>query len=106
MIRRAIWHDAVLAESDDAVTLEGNDYFPADALDMRYLRESRAHSLCPWKGIASYYDVIVDDVVNPQAAWYYRHPTPLARRIKARVAFWNGVHVETVADDSPSRTRR
>jgi uncharacterized protein (DUF427 family) len=96
--RRATWNSAVLADSRDVVTLEGNDYFPADALDMRYVRKTRAHSLCPWKGIASYYDVIVDGVVNPQAAWYYPHPTPFARRIKGRVAFWNGVQVDTVPD--------
>jgi uncharacterized protein (DUF427 family) len=99
--RRATWNSAVLAESDNVVTVEGNTYFPPDALDMRHFRESRAHSLCPWKGLASYYDVVVDGVVDPQAAWYYPHPTPFARRIKGRVAFWNDVRVETVVAAEP-----
>jgi uncharacterized protein (DUF427 family) len=101
--RRATWNGAVLADSADVITLEGNDYFLADALDMRYFRESRTHSLCPWKGVASYYDVVVHGVVNPQAAWYYPRPTPFARRIKGRVAFWNGVRVETVGAAEPER---
>jgi uncharacterized protein (DUF427 family) len=91
-----VWNGAVLAESDDVVRLEGNDYFPADSLRGEHFRKSRAHSLCPWKGLASYYDVVVDGAVLPEAAWYYPHPTPLARKIKGRVAFWAGVELEAV----------
>ncbi len=107
--RRAVWNGAVLAESDDIVHLEGNDYFPAESLRTEHFQKSRAHSLCPWKGLASYSDVIVDGAVLPQAAWYYPHPTPLARKIKGRVAFWAGVEVEAVADPtatSPALDRR
>ncbi len=96
MTLRATWKGAVLAESDDVVRLEGNAYFPPGSLRSEHFRASRAHSLCPWKGIASYYDIVVDDAVNPQSAWYYRHPIPWARKIKGRVAFWGGVQVEAV----------
>jgi uncharacterized protein (DUF427 family) len=97
---RATWNGTVLAESDDVVRLEGNAYFPPDSLHPERFRPSRAHSVCPWKGIASYYDIVVDDAVNPQAAWYYRHPIPWARKIKGRVAFWGGVQVDAV--DEPA----
>ncbi len=96
MTMRATWKGAVLAESDDVVTLEGNHYFPPSSLRDEHFRPSRGRSLCPWKGIASYYDIVVGDEVNPQAAWYYPRPIPWARRIKGRVAFWGGVRVETV----------
>ncbi len=97
---RATWNGVVLAETDDAVVLEGNVYFPRESLTPDHFRDSPARSLCFWKGIASYADVVVDDVVVPQAAWYYPHPSPLARKIKGRVAFSPGVTVEAV---SPSR---
>lgn len=93
---RATWQGAVLAESDEVVTLEGNHYFPPDSLRHEHFRPSRAHSLCPWKGIASYYDIVVDGEANPQAAWYYPRPIPWARKIKGRVAFRGGVRVEPV----------
>ncbi len=98
MMLRATWNGAVLAESDDVVRLEGNHYFPPDSLRHEHFQPSRAHSVCPWKGIASYYDIVVDGAVHPQAAWYYPHPIPWARRIKGRVAFWGGVRVEAVAE--------
>lgn len=91
---KAVWNGAVLAESDDTVVVEGNHYFPEDSVDGRYLRESSHHSLCPWKGVASYYTIEVDGEVNENAAWYYPHPSPLARKVKGRVAFWHGVRVE------------
>ena len=91
---RATWNSAVLAESDDTVVVEGNHYFPPDAANRRYLRDSATHTRCPWKGIASYYDVVVDTKVNRDAAWYYPEPSPAAREITARVAFWRGVTVE------------
>ncbi|HET6807375.1 MAG TPA: DUF427 domain-containing protein [Frateuria sp.] len=90
---RAIWHDAVLADSDDTVVVEGNHYFPPGSLRMEHFRASDHHSTCPWKGEASYFDVVVGDAVNPAAAWYYPDPKPAAAEIAGRVAFWRGVDV-------------
>lgn len=91
---RAIWKGTVLADSDDCIVVEGNQYFPADALDRRYFRPSDTHTVCSWKGTASYYDVVVDGEVNRDAAWYYPEPRPAAQQIAGRVAFWRGVRVE------------
>jgi uncharacterized protein (DUF427 family) len=91
---KATWQDAVLAESDDTVVVEGNHYFPADSIDRAYFQESSTHSTCPWKGEASYYDVVVDGNVNKDAAWYYPEPKQAAQNIKGHVAFWKGVRVE------------
>jgi uncharacterized protein (DUF427 family) len=91
---RAIWNDAVIAHSDDTVTVEGNHYFPAESVDDRYLAPSDKHTVCHWKGVASYYDLVVDGDVNPAAAWYYPDPSPAASEIKDRIAFWRGVRVE------------
>lgn len=91
---RAIWNGAVLAESAHCEVVEGNQYFPADAVRREYLRASATHTVCAWKGTASYYDVVVDGQVNKDAAWYYPAPTDAARRIKDHVAFWRGVTVE------------
>jgi uncharacterized protein (DUF427 family) len=91
---KAIWHDRTLAESDDTVVVEGNHYFPADSLRREYFRASDEHSHCPWKGEASYYDVVVDGATNEAAAWFYPEPKPEAANIKDRVAFWKGVVVE------------
>jgi uncharacterized protein (DUF427 family) len=91
---KAIWKDTVLAESDDTVVVEGNHYFPAGAVKREHFRESATHTLCPWKGEASYYDVVVGGEVNPDAAWYYPHPKDAAKEIEGRVAFWRGVRVE------------
>ena len=90
---RAIWNDTILAESDDTVVVEGNHYFPADALRRAHFRESDHHSTCPWKGMASYYDVVVGDELNPNAAWYYPQAKDAAKQINGRVAFWKGVKV-------------
>jgi uncharacterized protein (DUF427 family) len=90
---RAIWNGTVLAESDDTVVVEGNHYFPADSLQREHFRDSDHHSVCPWKGTASYYDLVVGDAINPQAAWYYPQPKDAAAQIKDRVAFWHGVEV-------------
>ncbi|MEV6527340.1 DUF427 domain-containing protein [Longispora sp. NPDC051575] len=95
---RAVFNGVVLADSDDTVVVEGNRYFPPESLRMEHFTPARTRSICPWKGIASYYTITVDGVVNPDAAWYYRHPTPFARRVRNRVAFWNGVTVETVEE--------
>ncbi|MEU3199364.1 DUF427 domain-containing protein [Streptomyces sp. NPDC006996] len=91
---RAIFNGVVIAETLRTKRVEGNDYFPPDSLKREYFTESRTKSLCPWKGVARYYSVTVDGVTNPDAAWYYPHPSPLARRIKNHVAFWNGVTIE------------
>ncbi len=91
---RAVLGGHVIAESSDVVLLEGNVYFPRAAVHEEFLRPTRSTSLCPWKGIASYFTVEVDAVRDRDAAWTYRHPSPLARRIKGRVAFWHGVTVE------------
>jgi len=95
---RAVWNGAVLAETPDTVRVEGNDYFPPESVRREFFSESSAKSLCPWKGVARYYTVTVDGQVNANAAWYYPKPSPLARRIKNHVAFWNGVHIEGEAE--------
>ncbi|MBT2674103.1 DUF427 domain-containing protein [Streptomyces sp. ISL-14] len=91
---RAVWHGAVLAEAEHTVVVEGNHYFPPESLHRQYFTETRARSLCFWKGLARYCTVTVDGQVNAHAAWYYPHPTPLAKKIKNHVAFWSGVTVE------------
>jgi uncharacterized protein (DUF427 family) len=90
---KAIWNGKVIAESDDTKVVEGNNYFPPEAVDERYLRPSLMRSLCVWKGIASYYTIAGDGERNRNAAWTYRHPRPWIRRIRDHVAFWNGVDV-------------
>ncbi|MBX7233676.1 MAG: DUF427 domain-containing protein [Caldilineales bacterium] len=91
---RAIWNGAVLAETDTYEMVEGNVYFPPEAIDRQYFRDSSTHTTCPWKGIASYYSVEVDGQVNKDAAWYYPDPKPAAANIKDHIAFWRGVKVE------------
>jgi uncharacterized protein (DUF427 family) len=91
---RAIWHDTVLAESDDTVVVEGNHYFPTASLRREHFRSSDHHSICPWKGTASYFDVLVGGEVNANAAWYYPEPKEAATQIKDRVAFWRGVEIK------------
>ena len=91
---RAIWKDVVVAESEHTVVVDGNHYFPADSVKSEYFRDSDAHTVCGWKGRASYFDVVVDGEVNEQAAWYYPEPKPEADHIKGHVAFWKGVQVD------------
>lgn len=91
---KAMWNNQVLAESDDTVLLEGNHYFPPEALNREYFVPSARTSVCGWKGIAQYFDVVVDGQTNAAAAWYYADPKPAAAQIKGRVAFWRGVQVE------------
>lgn len=90
---KAIWNNAILADSQDTRVVEGNHYFPPDSIDLQYFRDSSAHTHCGWKGTASYYDVVVGDQVNPEAAWYYPEPKSEAESIKGYVAFWRGVEV-------------
>jgi len=91
---RATWNGAVLADSDQTIAVEGNQYFPPAALNRQYVRESQTHTVCPWKGTASYYDVVVDGKINKDAAWYYPQPKDAAKQIANYVAFWHGVVVE------------
>jgi uncharacterized protein (DUF427 family) len=91
---RAIWNGAVIAESDACGTVEGNQYFPPDAVRREYLRPSETHTVCGWKGTASYYDVIVGGEVNKDAAWYDPEVKPAAANIKGYIAFWRGVKVQ------------
>jgi uncharacterized protein (DUF427 family) len=91
---KAIWNDTVLAESDRCEVVEGNQYFPPEAVKRTYLKESATHTTCGWKGVASYYDVVVDGKTNKDAAWYYPEPKDAARNITGYVAFWRGVTVE------------
>jgi uncharacterized protein (DUF427 family) len=89
----ASWNGVVIAESDDIVTVEGNAYFPRDAVREDVLRPSDHHTVCPWKGTASYYDLEVDGAVNKDAVWFYPAPKDAAKEITDRVAFWHGVEV-------------
>jgi uncharacterized protein (DUF427 family) len=91
---KASWKGAVLAESADTIVVEGNHYFPPQALNNEFFRESSTHTVCGWKGTASYYDVVVGDAVNHDAAWYYPTTKGAAKNIAGYVAFWHGVTVE------------
>jgi uncharacterized protein (DUF427 family) len=90
----ARWNGAVIAQSDATIVVEGNHYFPPDTVRPAHLRASATHTTCGWKGIASYYDVVVSDAVNRDAAWYYPAPKDAATNIAGYVAFWRGVTVE------------
>ncbi len=89
----ARWNGTVVAESDDIVMLEGNAYFPAASLAPELVRPSEARTVCPWKGEAHYYDLVVEGRVNEGAVWFYPAPLPAASEIAGRVAFWRGVEV-------------
>lgn len=89
----AKWKGTVIAESDDTVVIEGNHYFPRDAVWSKYLTSSDTTSHCPWKGDASYHTLVVNGEINEDAAWYYPTPKEKASEIKDRIAFWKGVEV-------------
>lgn len=91
---KAIWNGVVLAESDKTIVVEGNHYFPPDAINKEYFKDSDYHTTCPWKGVASYYTVVVNGQENKDAAWYYPTPKDAAKQIANYVAFWRGVKVE------------
>jgi uncharacterized protein (DUF427 family) len=91
---RAIWNGAVLAESAHTEVVEGNHYFPSDSIHAEYFRPSATHTICSWKGTASYYDLQVNGETNKDAAWCYPTPYPAARNIAGFVAFWKGVKIE------------
>ncbi|MFQ5399362.1 MAG: DUF427 domain-containing protein [Anaerolineae bacterium] len=92
---KAIWNGVVLAESDETRIVEGNHYFPPDSVNREYFRASNAHTVCPWKGIASYFDIEVDGAINRGGAWYYPSPKSAASQIEGYIAFWRGVRVES-----------
>jgi uncharacterized protein (DUF427 family) len=90
---KAIWKDTVIAESAQTEIVEGNHYFPPEALARQYFRESKTTSICSWKGTASYFTIVVGDQENPDAAWYYPDPKSAAKNITGKVAFWKGVKI-------------
>lgn len=90
---KAIWKDQVIAESDDTVLVEGNHYFPAESIKADFFEKSDTHTTCPYKGVASYYDVKVEGIANTDAAWYYPTTKSGFEKIAGRVAFWRGVKV-------------
>jgi len=102
MTIKAIWNGTVVAEAEDTVVVEGNHYFPRESLIEEHFTPSRTRTICPWKGLASYSTVTVGGAANVDAAWEYLHPSPLARKIKGRVAFSRGIDV--IVDDA-SRAR-
>jgi uncharacterized protein (DUF427 family) len=91
---RALWNGVVIAETDKYELVENNVYFPPEAVKMEYFKASETHTTCPWKGLASYYTVVVDGKENADAAWFYPDPKPAAKNITNHVAFWRGVVVE------------
>ena len=90
---KAIWNNRIIAESDEIINVEGNMYFPEESVNREFLKDSYTHTVCHWKGTASYYTLDVDGKTNADAAWYYPEPKPLADVIKGRIAFWKGVQV-------------
>jgi uncharacterized protein (DUF427 family) len=91
---RAVWNGEVIAESDDTVVVEGNHYFPIEAVAAGVLQRSATTSVCPWKGNATYFDLTVGGQVNKDAVWEYLDPKPAAQQVAGRVAFWRGVQVQ------------
>jgi len=89
----ATWNGAIIAQSDTTEMVEGNHYFPLASVNPAYLKQSSKHTICPWKGTASYYSLEVDGKENPDAAWYYPQPKDAAAQIRDHVAFWRGVTV-------------
>jgi uncharacterized protein (DUF427 family) len=90
---KAIWNNTILAESDDTIVVEGNHYFPEDSIKKEFFAPSETHTVCGWKGTASYYDVVAGGATNKDAAWYYPDTKPEAKIIENYVAFWKGVQV-------------
>ncbi len=103
---RAIWNGEVIAESDDTVVIEGNHYFPLESVRREYLVASDAHTVCPWKGVASYYTLEVDGERNVDAAWDYPEPKRAAEKVRGRVAFRRGVKVVPSEEERVTRGRR
>ena len=91
---KAIWNGTVIAESNETVIIEGNHYFPPDAINKEFFKNSTTHTNCHWKGLASYYNIEVKGQTNNNGAWYYPNPLPAASEITGYIAFWRGVKVE------------
>ncbi len=91
---KAIWNHRIIAESNETIVIEGNHYFPPEAVHMEFLKPSDTHTSCAWKGIAYYYDLVVNGETNKDAAWYYPEPSPEAAEIKDYLAFWKGVETK------------
>ncbi len=90
---KAIWNDKVVAESDETIVIEGNHYFPHNTVKKEFFKESNTHTICPWKGQASYYNLDVDGKINEDAAWYYPKASEMAKNFENYVAFWKGVEI-------------
>ena len=90
---KAVWNNAVLANSSETLVVEGNNYFPPTSLNMEFFVRSDKKTICPWKGTASYYDILVDGKVNKDAAWYYPQAKSAASNISGYIAFWKGVQI-------------
>lgn len=90
---KAIWNGEVIAESDETIIVEGNHYFPRDAIRDDFFEQSNTNTNCAWKGTASYFNVAVGGQKNPDSAWYYPNPTDAANEIKDYIAFWRGIEV-------------
>ncbi len=91
---KAIWNNEVVAESSETIVIEGNHYFPPDSVKKDLLVESSTHTSCPWKGEASYYDIVVGDKTNKDGAWFYPEPKEKAKEIKDYISFWRGVRIQ------------
>lgn len=91
---KAIWNDNVIAESNATINIEGNEYFPENTVKQKFLKKSETNTVCHWKGVASYYDIVVNGKTNKDAAWYYSEPKEMASKIKNYIAFWKGVEVK------------
>ena len=103
---RAVLNGTVLAESDHSVVVEGNHYFPPESINWEHFADSSTKTVCPWKGLARYHDVVIDEQVHANAGWYYPKPSPLARRIRDHVAFDGRVRVEPTDHDKARPRRR
>ncbi len=90
---KAVWNGATIAESNETIVVEGNQYFPAGSINRQYVQPSATHTVCGWKGTASYYDVVVDGQTNKDAAWFYPEAKDAAKEIENYVAFWKGVEI-------------
>ena len=91
---KALWNGVVIAESDATEIIEGNHYFPSTSINSQYFRKSDHHTVCGWKGTASYYDIVVEEDANANAAWYYPAPKDAVAHIRNYIAFWKGVQVQ------------
>ncbi|BAO76013.1 DUF427 domain-containing protein [Winogradskyella sp. PG-2] len=91
---KAIWNNQIIAESNDTIVIEGNHYFPHDSINKEFFKPSETHTVCSWKGTASYYTISIDGKQNTDAAWFYPEVSELAKGIKNYVAFWRGVQIK------------